>query len=401
MRTGTWLFLTMVLAGGLLANGAYTITVEPGDSIQAAIDTAPEGAVVCMGEGVWEENLLITTNLTLRGQGPGRTVLRARETDRPVVWISPSPWRQLVEVSVEELTVTGARGSFDRSAILVEEDARATIVTCNISGNEWGVGLWGMARATLVNCTISQNSSYGIWILEDARATIINTDISQNECAIWLTHSAQVTISECTIADNSFTGIQLEASSRAAVTESSISGSEVGIWLVDSAEADISNCRIFGNSWYGVWIVASAKALISGSEVLENTDVGVSAEDVSRVRNVSSTISRNGVGLQVKGSADAVIMDCTISHSRGSGILLGDSAQCLIKENRVFKNEQYGVALLESPCFDSGVFSGHVSGSGNTIPSLGQDQANQLGGVCPSPGLDFLTTSEGGEADRR
>ena len=46
-----------------------TITVQPGESIQAAIDAAPEGALICLASGEWQENLTISKSLTIRSQG--------------------------------------------------------------------------------------------------------------------------------------------------------------------------------------------------------------------------------------------------------------------------------------------------------------------------------------------
>jgi hypothetical protein len=50
-----------------------TVQVVAGHStIQAAIDSAPSGATVCVGPGIYHENLLINKDgITLKGEGPG------------------------------------------------------------------------------------------------------------------------------------------------------------------------------------------------------------------------------------------------------------------------------------------------------------------------------------------
>ena len=66
---------------------SYTVTVQPGQSIQEAIDAAPAGAVILLSEGEWEENLEITKDLTLKGAGPGKTVIKNPGCRDPVLWI--------------------------------------------------------------------------------------------------------------------------------------------------------------------------------------------------------------------------------------------------------------------------------------------------------------------------
>ncbi|MGQ9478334.1 MAG: hypothetical protein ACUVRH_07625, partial [Candidatus Bipolaricaulia bacterium] len=40
-----------------LAQAGCTVTLNPGQSIQEAIYYAEEGAVICLAEGTWEENI--------------------------------------------------------------------------------------------------------------------------------------------------------------------------------------------------------------------------------------------------------------------------------------------------------------------------------------------------------
>ena len=52
------------------------VTIYSGESIQTAIDSFSAGAVICLAEGSWQEDLTVTKdNLILRGQGPSRSLV--------------------------------------------------------------------------------------------------------------------------------------------------------------------------------------------------------------------------------------------------------------------------------------------------------------------------------------
>jgi parallel beta-helix repeat protein len=71
--------------GRATPNPTCTVEVLAGQSIQAAIDGVVSGATVCVGPGTYQENLLIAKDsITLKGAGPGITVLEPPAHPVPV-----------------------------------------------------------------------------------------------------------------------------------------------------------------------------------------------------------------------------------------------------------------------------------------------------------------------------
>lgn len=70
--------LTFVLVTAVMpasAQGACTVTVSPPGGIQAAVDAATTGHVICLAAGTFTAGVIVTKSVTLRGAGDGTTVL--------------------------------------------------------------------------------------------------------------------------------------------------------------------------------------------------------------------------------------------------------------------------------------------------------------------------------------
>ena len=74
------LFLTFYFTSRSLAVAVPpTINVAAGESIQKAIDTAPDGATLNIAAGTFPEHLVISKPLTLIGAGPDKTILKPNQ----------------------------------------------------------------------------------------------------------------------------------------------------------------------------------------------------------------------------------------------------------------------------------------------------------------------------------
>lgn len=309
-----------------------TMTVSPGQSIQKAIDTIPYGRlgdVICLEAGTWEENLVIDEkNLTLRGAGKGKTIVKGN-----ILIMSYTK----IEVTIEELIVADIR-----------------------------VG--GRAQMTLINSQVSA----GISLRDLSRATISNSHFS----SIYIEGSAQATIISSQILGNEGHGIVIGGSAQATITNSQVWGHRwiglyptgAGIVIKDSAQAAITNSKILKNGYSGIVIEGSAQATITNSQVSENGTDGISIGDSAQAVIKDSTIEGNGANSNCSMGLQWVC----------NGIQVSGKSQARIIDSIIRNNTDWGVAATLEKCgylFDN--FTGKVIFEGNN-----RIYGNPRGEVC-------------------
>jgi len=178
-----------------LAQADCTVIVQPGQSIQKAIDSVPEGAVICLAEGTWEEGIDIIKGLTLRGAGLEKTKL----VSKAGIYISSS---LKGAVSLERLTITG--GSLQN--ILIFGTTKVNILDSRVSGsNEEGIRILGPADVTITNSHLLENKGYGIYMQESGQVTIVNSRISNNSAGIFMMNLYAFGAIKATIIDSQIT----------------------------------------------------------------------------------------------------------------------------------------------------------------------------------------------------
>lgn len=223
------------------------VEVHPGESIQQAIDKAPEGAVICLDPGTYKENLVIEDSIILRGQGQTPNTVRIIEAGDSygVIQIVGD---QEIEVTIQNVTVSGgnnngiiafgkARVSLHNADILnhwagicIVDAAQATLQDCGVSNNTVGLSAWNTAQAIITNCNLSQNSMSGLLVCDSACVSIKNSLVVGGESGLVVNNSAQITLQESTLSDNRRSGVLLSS----------------------KAVAEISKCHILCNGKYGV-----------------------------------------------------------------------------------------------------------------------------------------------------
>jgi parallel beta-helix repeat protein len=264
------ILITLVLAAGgpeqigqAQDQPECTITVQAGESIQAGIDQAADGDVICLDAGTWQENIRITKSITVQGMGAEQTVLQDSQAGYPVIWIFPPEEAvQTPSVKLDGLTITGG----DRWC---SDWARGV---CNV-----GVLIQGTAQAVISDSILSGNGFHGIVLTDVAQADLESVAITGNGGdGVQLWDSAGVKIGRSTISENTDDSLQLWDSAHAEISDSLFSKNEDdGLWIGKSASAEISGSTITENGNAGILIGQSARATIIRNTIAKNQGYGV------------------------------------------------------------------------------------------------------------------------------
>lgn len=186
----------LVLGNVLFQEQSCTVTVQPGQSIQQALNTVAEGALVCVAAGTFTENFTITKSLALRGAGRDKTILRGTiriEQDRQI------------QVTLTGCTITEARFG---AGVRISGQALVTLDDVAITQSFMGMLAVGSAQVALTNAQVLENQFNGVHAEDSAHVTLQNVRIAHNGFdGLVAKDSTTLQVNESVIEDNKHCGV--------------------------------------------------------------------------------------------------------------------------------------------------------------------------------------------------
>lgn len=287
--------------GRAAPNPACTVQVLAGQSIQAAIDGAPPGAVVCVGPGTYHENLLIAKDaITLQGAGPGRTVLE--------------PPTQPVNVCLQ----------FFFPPVDLEQTGLNGICVANVDSQGNRVATVSDVRVT--GFTVRDFPGVGI--------VFAYTDRPRAD------HNAA--------ANNGGYGITAFASRHGRFEDNTSDGSgDAGIYLGDSPHADftIKNNTVTA-ALFGILVRDSSKARVTGNTLYDNC-AGLVFLNTGILSGVGHVVATGNTAIHNNNFCPGDELPFTLT---GLGILIAGGDHIVLQGNTVRANQPGG-----DPSFVEGV----------------------------------------------
>ncbi|MBI3461339.1 right-handed parallel beta-helix repeat-containing protein [Candidatus Acetothermia bacterium] len=351
---GVVLFIVAMAIGnsgqvGLAQPQACTMTLNPNQSLQAAIDQVTDGAVICLLAATYQENILVRRSLTLRGAGQEQTFIKGQDQKRDKAVLDIDGLSE-IPVVLEGLVVSQGRGSLGD-----------------------GVRIDGKAIVALNNSKISANDGVGLRILGSAQAVLSNSLVSSNDLGgLIVTGSARVGLTNTQVSENHGIGLQAAGSARLVLADSQVSESGLaGLRVFENADIGLSNTQVINNRGEGFVVLDSASVRLANSRITGNKFfAGLIAFGAAQVSLFSSQISGNpGIdGLRVENSASVEVRNSVVENNGANGVLVKDNAKLGLTDSVIRNQAEWGLTALLKQCgFSFDGFTGQVSFEGANI----------------------------------
>jgi nitrous oxidase accessory protein NosD len=309
-----------------------TTTVTSGQSIQNAINSASPGAVICVGPGIFSEQLTISKPLTLVGAGMLSTIIKPNSVSKtatdpdsgapqaPIILVSSTTGVNIEDLTVDGSAITWTTGCSLESIGILFLGASGAITSTEVTNINLGnAALYGCQTGNAIfvqspsgktsavsitdntvtnyqkngitcndagtSCTISDNkvsplaaaepyiASNGIQIAFGAIGSITGNTITGDECTL---------ANYCTndlITEAQGTGILTYRAGSSGVTISgnTLSTNDIAIALYLDTSGTISPTgnTILSSKYYGIVIYDESQSILGNT--ISNTPVGIAA----------------------------------------------------------------------------------------------------------------------------
>ncbi|MFO7990740.1 MAG: NosD domain-containing protein [Thermoplasmata archaeon] len=390
--------LTLIFSGMLVAinnNMARPVedeikaTVQPGDSIQDAIDNATAGDTIYVWNGTYNEKLIINKTISLVGNHSASTIIQGNGTG-DVVYVDSVNWFNMTGFTI---TNSGIDSS-DYGLNLYHSDY-CRIENNVFDNNENHMRLYSADYNTIAYNSFTSAGYRGIWLLAGSDHNSIDNNIFENfYTGIAITSSQYNTMSNNSfslgsngiyhysgannnlIINNTFTtfnfdGIHFWSGTGNQIIDNQMSKCDNGIYLRspayhnhvegntlfnnthglslnnDDGHSVIINNNISFND-YGIYVLGSHNNTIEENEIWNNTDSGIYIENSPDNLINGNNIWNNSDGIYIQLNADNnVLTDNGFSHN-SNGTRIKSSYGNTISGNTLFDNDDYGMYLTNS-----------------------------------------------------
>ncbi len=327
MKTGKMVVLlaALVLFFGAWSAPAATIIVNPGDSIQVAIDAAPNGSTIKIKAGTYTGEITIgyRSRLKLIGAGAGKTIIDGSSGAGDVVTITNSK-----KITLQRCTITNGVGN----NISIDNSHWVKILLNTIT-HAASYGIVGMGTNLVIQSNqVQANVGFGIGVIGYRNLIIKNT----------------------------------------------VTGNDAGILDAGNGDKIIRN-TVRNNTGNGI-IIAGASVKTQRNTVTDNGGLGIVESLGSAQQNVytSNIVQRNAGGIYVH--ADAMVIKNTVTNNAGDGIDGGWSGNTLIG-NIIKDNTGYGIYLVRDGHFLKGNLVTGNGGAGIYIDATDGGTLTDLTGM--------------------
>ena len=395
--------LVLACAGTAAGVGAGAeLHVNPGESIQDAINASDPGDTIYVHAGEYCENLDVNKQLTLIGDGANVVTVTAADVRDHVFEVTVD------RVNISGFAMVGATDDY-KAGIHLDNADHCNISENNASDNDCGIFIGDSSNNTLQNNAANSNGRSGVWLWCSNNNMLTNNNATNNRVGIYLSGSSNNTLSDntvknnaygiClgysnnyhnTIANNTFINGGLSVSGKRNTVENNIVNGKPLVYLEDMSNFTIQNA--------GQVILVNCTGITVKNLNLSNVGIGIYFDGTDDCKIVNNTVnSNNMIGIYMWCSKNNTLQNNTVSNNyrgidsedlSGTGIYLVYSNNNTLTSNNVSNNYagiiadySTGNMLRNNTANSNNGFGGILLGSSNNNTLTDNSASNNSHGI--------------------
>ena len=291
LKLSAALFASLIAAclfAGVLAGGATaTLSVQPGESIQAAIDSAQAGETVQISGGDYGESLVVNKPLVLKGVGSDGRPPHIQTESGSAMTINAGG------VVVEGLWMASASGWTGDCGILIQSDDNI-IKGCMASGcGNAGIIILQGRNNTLTGNVVQGNGKEGLLVKNSSFNQISGNEMSDNRYGCRLLGSDGNSLLMNSFLANRFDAISLAESDGNLIEGNYATGSDGGLVMDGCRDNVVTGNDFLGNDKgiYITYLKADQQVKSRGKGVV----ISYNAMPSEETQSSNNTLFRNNL----------------------------------------------------------------------------------------------------------
>ncbi|MGX6443740.1 right-handed parallel beta-helix repeat-containing protein [Neobacillus sp. K501] len=317
-------------------------------SIQAAINAASPGAIICIDPGIYYEKLFVNKNIELVGNGtPEQIIVESQREACVFVDSSAAKLTNITFKGTGEANQFGAQlhkgeifvkncvfSSSGTGVYIADATSPAVFEKCLFHHSKWGLAVGNGVNCKLMDSTITANSEGGIKAGVDSNPLFQQTKITHNRLGAFFAEKANGTLDQCQFSRNQI-GVQITHYSAPIFNGCRFDRNELHIDLNHKGIGIIHNCRISGGD-VGIRARNQGHANITETtmEAMKKQNVWLAG---STIQVKDSRLKQAPVGVYVKNALQSRIENTTFTKHGEAGIMLEDENDVQIKDCQIIE----------------------------------------------------------------
>ncbi|MFF7334894.1 right-handed parallel beta-helix repeat-containing protein [Streptomyces sp. NPDC090306] len=330
-------------------------------TIGDALARARGGAVLSVRPGTYEENLVVTTRVTI-----------VAEQSRGSVRLAP---RQGTVISLRAdavmLTDIVVQGSDDKLPAVDASHGQAAMQGCDLSGAAWTTALArGSGSLAMRDCRISSRTGAGVVVTSPVESSLESCALEHlGTTGVVVGERGRVSMRGCTVRDARGNGILANGDAQGTVEDCDLSSTDKPSLALEERSALKVARTVVHDTAIGVHVTSSARNELEDVRVSNTTGPGIIVSHGSDpVLRRCRTARTAGHGLLVTDRARGTFEDCWLTQAQKPALRVAGSASPTLTGLTVRDGDEDGVVLEEdaAPELD-GLEVLDVKGAGITV----------------------------------